>query len=380
MFRRAFDRAQTLHVPRRGGRLASSLPLLLAAALLVACGSGAGSTPAAPAAPAVPPASTGAQNERSGAVATAVPRERLTVAYSQRSVSQGMHIYGIEGGYFDQQGLDIETTQIPGANLLTAAMIAGEVQIGTVGASSPTEARLAGADLVTIADTTPVMVFWVISRPEIKSVPELRGKRIGVTRVGTALHYGGRVTLRHYGLDPEQDAIWINMSTLTAIVAGVEANSLDAGVVTPVEKQQALGLGLTALFDIGTISPPFSQAGLATTGKLARERPDLVLRYLRGHLDGLKRLRADPAWGKAVMARWLQTDDQTLIDDSYETYVTKHLPAIPTPKPDSVTPIIELLALTDPRASTLRAEDIIEPRFMQQLEAEGFFQQPPGAR
>src|SRR5689334_13302261 len=56
------------------------------------------------------------------------PRERVKLGYSQRSVSQGMHIYALEGGYFDRYGLDVETTQIPGTTLLAAAMIAGEVQ------------------------------------------------------------------------------------------------------------------------------------------------------------------------------------------------------------------------------------------------------------
>jgi ABC-type nitrate/sulfonate/bicarbonate transport system substrate-binding protein len=262
--------------------------------------------------------------------------------------------------------------------VLAAAMIAGEVQIGTVGASAPTEARLGGADLVMLADTTPVMVFWLISRPEVRAVAELRGKRIGVTRLGTALHFGGRLALRHHGLDPEREVTWMNMSTLNAIVAGLEANALDAGVVTPIEKYQAQALGMNALFDIGTISPPFSQAGVVASQQFTRERPDLILRYLRGHLDGLKRLRADPAWGKQVMARWLQLDDPVVIDDSYDTYVRRYLPEIPLPRPEAVAPIIELLALTDPRASQLRPEDVVEPRFIQQLEAEGFFQRPPG--
>jgi sulfonate transport system substrate-binding protein len=315
-----------------------------------------------------------------GAGPTTLPREKIVVAYSQRSVSQGMHVYGMEAGYFDQQGLDVETTQIPGASVLTAAMIAGEVKIGTVGASAPIEARLGGADLVMIADTTPVLVFWLISRPEIRAMADLRGKRVGVTRIGTATHFAGRLALRQHGLDPEQDVTWLNMSTNEAVLAGLEAGSLDVGVVTPVERLMAQKLGLTALFDVGSISPPFRQAGLVVSQQFARERPDLVLRYLRGHLDGLKRLRADPEWGKQVLARWLQTDDRAIVDDSYETYVRRFLPEVPVPRTDSVTPIIELIGTTDPRANQLRAEDVIEPRFIQQLEAEGFFAQAPGAR
>lgn len=361
---------------RGAGRLAGWVRLVaglvVAAVGLAACAPSGG----APAPLANPPAG------RPVAAATAAPspppRERLVVAYSQRSVSQGMHIYGLEAGYFAQQGLELETTQIPGSSVLAAAMIAGEVHIGTVGASAPTEARLGGADLVMLADTTPVMVFWLIGRPEVRAVAELRGKRIGVTRLGTALHLGGRLALRHHGLDPEREVTWMNMSTLSAIVAGLEANAVDAGVVTPIEKYQAQALGMQALFDIGTISPPFSQAGVVASQQFTRERPDLILRYLRGHLDGLKRLRADPAWGKQVMARWLQVDDPVVIDDSYDTYVRRYLPEIPLPRPEAVAPIIELLALTDPRASQLRPEDVIEPRFIQQLEAEGFFRRPPG--
>jgi NitT/TauT family transport system substrate-binding protein len=344
--------------------------------LLAACSPASSSpVPAAPAAPAAPPSSA---SGAPAAAPAAPPREKVVVAYSQRSVSQGMHIFAMESGYFDQQGLDIELTQIPGSTVLTAALIAGEAQFGTVGASAPTEARLGGADLVMIADTAPVLVFWVISRPEFRSVADLKGKRIGITRIGTATHFAGRVALRHHGLDPETDAAWLNMSTLSAIVAGLEAGALDGGIATPVEKLAATKLGMNALFDVGTISPPFSQAGIVTSGALTRSRPDLMLRFLRGHLDGLKRVRSDEPWGKAVMARWLQVDDAELIDDSYATYVTRHLPEIPVPRTESVQPIIDLLALSEPRAAQLRAEEVIAPQFIRQLEAEGFFQQPPG--
>ncbi len=365
------------HSSRRwlGHGVLQPVTLLTALALAMACAPDRGShqQAMAPPAPSAQPAAV-----RSSPPPTAPPRERLVVAYSQRSVSQGMHVYGLEGGYFAQQGLDIETTQIPGSSVLVAAMIAGEVQFGTVGASAPTEARLGGADLVMIADTTPVMVFWLIGRPEVQTVGDLRGKRVGVSRLGTALHFGGRLALRHHGLDPERDVTWLSMNTLNAIVAGLEAGSLDGGVVTPVEKHQAQQLGMNALFDIGSISPPFSQAGVVTTRQLTQERPDVILRYLRGHLDGLKRVRSDPAWGKQVMARWLQLDDQAVLDESYDTYIRRYLPDVPTPQPDAVAPIIELLALTDPRASQLRPEDLVEPRFIQQLAAEGFFQRPPG--
>jgi ABC-type nitrate/sulfonate/bicarbonate transport system substrate-binding protein len=364
-------------------KTASSALGVLALGLLVvlaACGqSPPAGAPAAPAPGSVSPGSGTTSATGAGGSAAPPPRQKVVVGYSQRSVSQGMHIYGMEAGYFDQQGLDVEFTQIPGASVLAAAMIAGEVQVGTVGASAPVEARLGGADLVMIADTTPIMVFWVVGRPEVRSVADLSGKRVGVTRIGTATHFGGRLALRHHGLDPERDVVWLNMSTNEAVLAGLEAGSLDAGVVTPVEKLIGQRLGLNALFDIGTISPPFSQAGLVISQKLGRERPDLVLRYLRGHLDGLKRLRAEPDWGKQVMAQWLDTTDQSIIEDSYQTYVRRALPEIPAPRTESVVPIIELIGQTDQRVNQLRAEDVIEPKFMQQLEAEGFFQQPPGS-
>jgi ABC-type nitrate/sulfonate/bicarbonate transport system substrate-binding protein len=160
----------------------------------------------------------------------------------------------------------------------------------------------------------------------------------------------------------------------------VEANALDAAVVTPAERYQAQQLGLTSLFDVGTISPPFSVGGLVMSEQYTRERPEVVLRFLRAHQDGLKRLRAEPAWGKQVLSRWLQIDDQAIIDDSYETYARRYLPDIPRPTVEAVAPIVELLALTDPRAAQLAPESLIAPQFFQQLEAEGFFQKPPGSR
>ena len=90
-----------------------------------------------------------------------------------------------------------------GSPLINSAILAGEFPIGYTGAAR-SSSRLSGSDLIVIGSPLPVLTIDAWARPEIRSVSDLKGKRIGVTRFGASTHFAGLAMLDSAGIKPNE--------------------------------------------------------------------------------------------------------------------------------------------------------------------------------
>src|SRR5215470_17878424 len=124
----------------------------------------------------------------------------LRIAYSAISGAMSPLWTTQEGGYFRREGLDIELPYIGGGALLIQSMIGGDVQFA-YGPSVPVvNSALRGSDLVFIANTGDTLIFSVMTKPEIKEPADLKGKKIGVTRIGGSADLALDYPLKKWGL------------------------------------------------------------------------------------------------------------------------------------------------------------------------------------
>jgi NitT/TauT family transport system substrate-binding protein len=114
----------------------------------------------------------------------AVQAERVRIAYSAVSGVQLPLWIAQDKGLFKRQGLDTDLLYIGGGSVVVQAMLGGEVQFTRASAPGIVQASLRGADLVMIANTVNTLVYSVMTRPEVRTPEDLRGKVLGVTRLG----------------------------------------------------------------------------------------------------------------------------------------------------------------------------------------------------
>src|SRR6266566_1468451 len=110
-----------------------------------------------------------------------------------------------DAGLFAKGGLNVEPVQIRGGALITMGIMSGQLQFSGAGAESVIAARIEGGDVVLLACPTNLEPISLITRPEIKSPSELKGKSSAVTRLGSSTHFYLRAALRYVGLDAEKD-------------------------------------------------------------------------------------------------------------------------------------------------------------------------------
>jgi len=109
-----------------------------------------------------------------------------------------------DAGLFAKKGLNVEPVQIRGGALITMGIMSGQLQFSGAGAESVVAARIEGGDVVLLACPSNLEIIYLITRPEIKSASDLKGKSSAVTRLGSSTHFYLRAALRYVGLDSER--------------------------------------------------------------------------------------------------------------------------------------------------------------------------------
>ncbi|MGH7766863.1 MAG: ABC transporter substrate-binding protein [Candidatus Binatia bacterium] len=118
-----------------------------------------------------------------------LPLEKLRFVYSAIGGSQSSVWIPHEAGIFRKHGLDIELLYVGGGGRAAQVVQSGEVPMGIFTGGAVVNANLAGGDLVVVAAGMNVITFFLIARPEVRSIEDLKGKKIGVTRFGSATDF-----------------------------------------------------------------------------------------------------------------------------------------------------------------------------------------------
>ncbi len=349
--------------PPRVGAWAA-LAGLLATGLLASCAP----APAAPAAPGAPPA---ARQASAAASLTPTPL-KLRAGFTSISGTMAPLWAGAEGGYFAREGLDVEIFSFPSGNEGVQALMAGEVDFLQIAGATTVSAALGGGDTLVLATMVRTLVQSLVARPEITQPDDLRGKAVGISRLGTTIDTGARLALRHFGLEPDRDVAIVQAGAMSNILGSMEAGRVQAGILSYPGVSQARKLGFPELLDIGTLGFPYASTGVSARRSYASQQPDVVRRYLRGQIAGIYRLVNDKPFALTLYRKYLQTDEPDVLDETYEVYALQYLERGPYPDERSIQGVLDELAVEVPRARDANPRDFFDDRFVRELDESGY--------
>jgi NitT/TauT family transport system substrate-binding protein len=302
----------------------------------------------------------------------AEPPRKIRMAFTSLSGSMAPPWAAREAGLFTKYGLEVEVIATPSGVEGMNALIAGEVQFLQISGGTTVSAALGGADVTIVATTIGTFVQNLVVRPEIETAEQLRGKAIGISRFGTSLDTGARVALRHLGLVPEKDVAIVQIGSVESIVAAMQGNRIQGGILSYPSISRAKKLGHRVLLDIAGLGLPYASTGITTAGKLIREQPDLVRRYLTAQIEAIARMKNDKPYAMSVMGKYLRLTDQELLSEAYEIYVQKYLMKVPLPNVDAVRAVLDELAPRNPKAQNEDPKRFFNDSFVRQLQSSGF--------
>jgi NitT/TauT family transport system substrate-binding protein len=231
-----------------------------------------------------------------------------------------------------------------------------------------------GADLVILATPLNTYPQLLMAIPEITTAAELRGKRLGVSRFGAITDAAGRVALAHFGLRPNEDVELVQVGGESEILAAMQTGAIQAAILSPPADGPARRAGFRLLLDISTLGLPQPAANLGTTRRYASTQPEIVDRFLRAYLEGIREYKTNPAEATRWFAEYARIEDPELIQDNLD-WVQRTLPLLPLPTADGMQSIITRLAPDNPLVTSLTPADLMDPGFLQRIEASGFLRQ-----
>src|SRR5919204_6949551 len=183
-------------------RLRLAVFAAVTAILVAACGG-------QPASTATPTTAIGTQAQATASSGTADKPmaccKKVVAAYSNITADDWVMWYAFEKGIFKERGLDVDMQSINGGAQTSAALLANQIQIGQFGGSEALSAVAAGADLVVVANMAPVYPYILYAQKNIKTIQDLKGKRVGVSNKGGSSDIATRASLTANGLDPDTD-------------------------------------------------------------------------------------------------------------------------------------------------------------------------------
>ena len=242
----------------------------------------------------------------------------IRTAYSALSAGIGTLWLTHEDGYFKKHGLDSNLIYIRGGTTAVQALLAGEIQFGHLSPAPMMTAWAQGADFVWIGTTTHQMVFTLLGDTAISKGSDLKGKKIGITRIGSASDLAVRTALEQFGLGPK-DVTMISLGGIPDILAAMRAGAVNAGILSPPTSTAARDLGYRPLLHIPDLGREFTFSGIAARRSFVQSQPDIARAYMASLTDGAKVYREDSRAALRVLRKYLRADERTL-SGGYKEY------------------------------------------------------------
>ena len=212
--------------------------------------------------------------------------DKVRVAFSAVSPTQGVLWVADVGGLLTKNGISAEIVYTRAA---IETLVAGEVDFGQMTGSLMSSARLQGADPVMIAGVQDILDDRLVARPNIKSMEDLRGKRIGVFRFGAASHLRLIYVLPRYGLS-DRDVTLLQVGDTPERLIALSGGSIDAALISPPDHLEALRAGMKILLNLRDLNIAYQGSGLVTTQRVlvaqARSREAFSQVLCRGDPPG----------------------------------------------------------------------------------------------
>jgi len=264
----------------------------------------------------------------------ATAAEKIRVATGGLAASSAAVWGALQTKAFQKYGLEAEYIIIDNGTVAGQALLAGELQyLISTGALAIT-ANVKGGDLTIIGGIINFIPFQLISRPEIKSAEDLKGKKVAISRFGSASDFAAREALKKLRLDPAKDAAIIQVGGQSARYTALAQNSVQAAVFneplsTLTVKKQKMNL----LADLANLDLPFPNTDYLVRREYLQTHRPQVISFMKAIIEGMRSLRTNRSLGIQVIQKYLKINDAEEAGIAYDYYVGQHMREIPDVPP-----------------------------------------------
>jgi len=241
----------------------------------------------------------------------AYAQEKIRLSHSALESSNAVWYLAQDRGLYKKNGLDADLLFIPSTTTSVSSLVAGDVQVANASGGGVASAVVAGADLVLVSCYLNSLPYELVVHESIKSAEDLKGKSIGISRIGSASDVVVRALIKGMGLEPDRQVTIMQVGGPAERAAAFRTGRIVGFPSPPGMIHLAKGMPLRILSSTLDMQKPFEFPYIcATTTKsyLARRR-DTVKKVIMAHIEAMQYFKTHKEEGKKIIAKYSRIND-----------------------------------------------------------------------
>ena len=271
---------------------------------------------------------------------------------------------------WEKYGLSVKAVYFNSGSVLTQAMAGGNIAVSDSDVPAMLNLSVSGvADVKVVAVTINRLEHIFVVRKNIAKPEDLKGKRIAVSRLGSASDIVTRMVLRSWKLDPEKEVSFLQSGNTPTRLTALALGHVDAALVSPEGLHKVMATGCCrVLADLSELPLEYARFGVTMPVSLIRTQRDTIRRMLMAYVDGIHIFKTRPSAVYAVMEE-SGIKDPAVQKDLYDR-VSKSLREYPVPEPNGVQGALD--SLIHPNAKTTKAASLMDTSILEEIKKSGF--------
>lgn len=302
--------------------------------------------------------------------------DKVRFTYAPLSASGFLWFIAKDAGYFEKNRLDVDMYFEGASPIMVQSILAGENQLaGGLGPTVVTNV-LQGGDVIPVACITHTFTTPMYVQPSITSLQQLRGKKVGVSRIGAVSHLTADSILRRARVG---DVTIIQTGGIPESMAAIMTGNLDGAMVNPPNNIILREKGFREIVgakQLKELNLRFPENGVMAKRTWAEKNSDVVKKFIKSIAEGLKRMQDDKDFAIKTLSKYTKVTDAKSLEESYRWGIDSFFKDFKTP-PEGIRLMVDQLAssrMIDPTlAQKTPLTAFYENRYVEELEREGFF-------
>lgn len=283
----------------------------------------------------------------------------IKIGIGVSSIGRFLPLIGLAAGLFERKNIAVEVVNRQDEEKIVEDIVSGVTPVGTPNAPSLIFSLLAGNDLVIVGGVLNRPAFFLAGNPSIKSIVDLKGKRIGINQPRRMAGMVMLALLRRWGFDIKKDLTLVDLGLNDRSLEALRDNQLDAALLPPEKAFLAEAEGCSIIAD--SFELDFHWVPLATTRQFLFDNRQLVANIAGVYVESIQFFKTQPEKTLKEISRWLPAlaNKPEVLAKCYRLFTDRFEDSL-TPSVTSINSILKDAALQDSRAGGIRAESMIE--------------------
>ncbi len=301
-------------------------------------------------------------------------QEKLKISYSSVDAPNANWYIAENKGIYQKYGLDVDLVFIPTSTTNVATLVAGSIKVGNISGGSIANAVVGGANLVAVGCFINTLPYELIVHESIRTPQQLKGKSVGISRIGSSSDVAARVLLKGLGLEPEKDVAILQVGGSGERAAAFATGKIAAFPSPPGTIHLTKGMASRTLITTADFpkSYPFPYVCPTTPKSYLASNRDTVKRLLMALIEATHFFKNRKEESKKILAKYSRQSNEAYLESAYQT-IAKLFERVPLATRDGMeVQINEALALARKPGASVKVDDIVDDRLVVELEKDGF--------